>query len=90
VATCSGQLRHRQPAQDPAEQPAHADDDVVWRSTPDMPKVDGLRSTSSAPQDGHVTDALRENTSFSNSVWQRAQRNSKIGIRGHSPHVDHT
>lgn len=66
--------------QDPDVQPAQADDDFVWCSTPDMPKVDGLRSTSFPPQDGHVTDAVRENISFSNSVWHRAQRNSKIGM----------
>lgn len=59
-------------------------EDFVWCSTPDMPKVDGLRSTSSAPQDGHDTFALRENISFSNSVWHLVQRNSKIGIAGSS------
>jgi hypothetical protein len=67
-------------------QPAQAAEDLVWCSTPDMPKVDGLRSTSVPPHDGHVTDAVRENMSFSNSVWQLAQRNSKIGIDGRSWH----
>ena len=61
-------------------QPAQPDLDFVWCSTPDMPKVDGLRSTSAAPQDGQTTTAVRENISFSKSFPHRLQRNSKIGI----------
>jgi len=56
-----------------------ADEDFVWCSTPDMPKVDGSFSTLVEPHDGQLTDAARANISFSKRVRQRLQRNSNIG-----------
>lgn len=64
---------------DPELQPEQADEDFVWRSTPDIPNVDGSFSTLDEPQDGHATDAPLPNISFSNFVLHRPQRNSKIG-----------
>jgi hypothetical protein len=69
--------------QEPEEQPEQADD-VVWRSTPDIPKVDGSFSTLDEPHDGQATDAPLRNISFSNVVRHLLQRNSKIGIAGRS------
>ena len=69
---------------EPDEQPAQADEDFVWCSTPDIPKVDGSFSTLEEPHDGQLTDAARPNISFSNFVLHRLQRNSKIGIAKHS------
>jgi len=48
-----------------------------------MPKLEGRRVTSAAPQDGHATRVEDENRSFSNSTPQRSQRYSKTGI-GHT------
>jgi hypothetical protein len=66
--------------QEPEEQPAQADEDFVWCSTPDMPKVDGSFSSLWDAQDGHVTDTALPNVSFSNFVRHLLQRYSKIGI----------
>jgi len=65
--------------QEPDEQPAQADEDFVWCSTPAMPKVDGSFSILDEPHDGQDTDALLPNISFSNFVRHLLQRYSKIG-----------
>lgn len=65
--------------QDPERQLVHAAAEVVWRDTPDMPKVDGSFSTSVDPQLGHVTDDVAENINRSNRSPHAAHSYSNTG-----------
>jgi hypothetical protein len=64
----------------PELQLEQAVDEEVWRSTPDIPNVDGSLSISLDPQPGQLTVALVEKTSFSKRSSQFVQLYSKTGM----------